>query len=129
MCLKVDETLADVLLVTSLEPVVEAPQQVSEIVQFTGRRLNSKMQVYSGSKPVCLSKMLTLYELCIRVLQNNIDCEYSKSFVAGCAESVSDLFSWCPSWPSRRYCLSLQTKSRSKGTYKTGFVIVLKCNF
>ncbi|XP_021245829.1 elongin-A-like [Numida meleagris] len=55
------------------EPVVEAPQQVSEIVQFTGRRLNSKMQVYSGSKPVCLSKMLTLYELCIRVLQNNID--------------------------------------------------------
>ncbi|XP_048792047.1 elongin-A-like isoform X3 [Lagopus muta] len=55
------------------EPVVEAHQQVSEIVQFTGRRLNSKMQVYSGSKPVCLSKMLTLYELCIRVLQNNID--------------------------------------------------------
>ncbi|XP_009990439.1 PREDICTED: transcription elongation factor B polypeptide 3-like, partial [Tauraco erythrolophus] len=54
-------------------PVVEAPQQVSETVQFTGRRLNSKMQVYSGSKTVCLSKMLTLYEQCIRVLQNNID--------------------------------------------------------
>ncbi|XP_035750064.1 elongin-A-like [Egretta garzetta] len=54
-------------------PVVEAPQPVSETVQFTGRRLNSKMQVYSGSKPVCLSKMLTLYEQCIRVLQNNID--------------------------------------------------------
>ncbi|KAM9382204.1 elongin-A-like [Phaethornis superciliosus] len=52
---------------------VEAPQQVSEVVQFTGRRLNSKMQVYSGSKPACLSKMLTLYEQCIRVLQNNID--------------------------------------------------------
>lgn len=86
MCLKVKETLADVFLVTPLEPVVEAHQQVSEIVQFTGRRLNSKMQVYSGSKPVCLSKMLTLYELCIRVLQNNIDCEYFKSFVAGCAE-------------------------------------------
>ncbi|XP_075001340.1 elongin-A-like isoform X2 [Calonectris borealis] len=57
----------------SLTPVVEAPQQVSEPVQFTGRRLNSKMQVYSGSKTVCLSKMLTLYEQCIRVLQNNID--------------------------------------------------------
>ncbi|XP_072188935.1 elongin-A-like isoform X1 [Excalfactoria chinensis] len=55
------------------EPVVEPPQQVSEVVQFTGRRLNSKMQVYSGSKLVCHSKMLTLYELCIRVLQNNID--------------------------------------------------------
>ncbi|XP_010213245.1 PREDICTED: transcription elongation factor B polypeptide 3-like [Tinamus guttatus] len=54
-------------------PVVEAPQQVRETVQFTGRRLNSKMQVYSGSKTVCLSKMLTLYEQCIRVLQNNID--------------------------------------------------------
>ncbi|XP_010075457.1 PREDICTED: transcription elongation factor B polypeptide 3-like, partial [Pterocles gutturalis] len=54
-------------------PIVEAPQEVSETVQFTGRRLNSKMQVYSGSKPVCLSKMLTLYEQCIRVLQNNID--------------------------------------------------------
>lgn len=93
MCLKLRETLADVLLVASLEPVVEPPQQVSEIVQFTGRRLNSKMQVYSGSKLVCHSKMLTLYELCIRVLQNNIDCEYFKSFVAGCAECVSDLFS------------------------------------
>ncbi|KAM6138937.1 elongin-A-like [Phoenicopterus ruber ruber] len=57
----------------SLTPVVEAPQQATEMVQFTGRRLNSKMQVYSGSKTVCLSKMLTLYEQCIRVLQNNID--------------------------------------------------------
>ncbi|KFO81243.1 Transcription elongation factor B polypeptide 3, partial [Cuculus canorus] len=57
----------------SVAPVVEAPQQVSETGQFTGRRLNSKMQVYSGSKPASLSKMLTLYEHCIRVLQNNID--------------------------------------------------------
>ncbi|XP_063187201.1 elongin-A-like isoform X2 [Chroicocephalus ridibundus] len=56
-----------------LAPAVEAPQQVVETIQFTGRRLNSKMQVYSGSKTVCLSKMLTLYEQCIRVLQNNID--------------------------------------------------------
>ncbi|NWV34786.1 ELOA1 protein, partial [Grantiella picta] len=57
----------------STAPVVEAPQQVDEIVQFTGQRLNSKMQVYSGSKAVCLSKMLTLYEQCIRLLLNNID--------------------------------------------------------
>ncbi|XP_042659533.1 elongin-A-like isoform X2 [Tyto alba] len=56
-----------------LAPVVEAPQQLSETAQFTGQRLNSKMQVYSGSKAVSLSKMLTLYEQCIRVLQNNID--------------------------------------------------------
>ncbi|NXG55393.1 ELOA1 protein, partial [Hemiprocne comata] len=72
-CLKHLKTLLDVLFAVSPAPVVEAPQQVSEVVQFTGRRLNSKMQVYSGSKTVCLSKMLTLYELCIRVLQNNID--------------------------------------------------------
>ncbi|NWV65291.1 ELOA1 protein, partial [Malurus elegans] len=54
-------------------PVAEAPQQVDEIVQFTGQRLNSKMQVYSGSKAVCLSKMLTLYEQCVRMLLNNIE--------------------------------------------------------
>ncbi|XP_059325058.1 elongin-A-like [Ammospiza nelsoni] len=54
-------------------PAVEAPQQVNEIVQFTGQRLNSKMQVYSGSKAVCLSKMLTLYEQCVRMLHNNIE--------------------------------------------------------
>lgn len=75
-CQEIKESLPDVLFAASIAPVVEAPQQVSETVQFTGRRLNSKMQVYSGSKPACLSKMLTLYEQCIRVLQNNIDCEY-----------------------------------------------------
>ncbi|XP_037986430.1 elongin-A-like isoform X2 [Motacilla alba alba] len=57
----------------STVPVVEAPQQVNEVVQFTGQRLNSKMQVYSGSKAVCLSKMLTLYEQCVRMLHNNIE--------------------------------------------------------
>ncbi|NXC93849.1 ELOA1 protein, partial [Certhia familiaris] len=57
----------------STAPVVEAPQQVNEIVQFTGQRLNSKMQVYSGSKAGCLSKMLTLYERCVRILHNNIE--------------------------------------------------------
>ncbi|NWI30236.1 ELOA1 protein, partial [Sula dactylatra] len=71
-CQDVKETLP-VLFAASLAPVVEAPQQVSETFQFTGRRLNSKMHVYSGSKTVYLSKMLTLYEQCIRVLQNNID--------------------------------------------------------
>ncbi|XP_051991927.1 elongin-A-like [Xyrauchen texanus] len=38
-----------------------------------GRRLNSKMVVYSGSKTAYLPKMMSLYEQCIRVLQNNID--------------------------------------------------------
>ncbi|XP_078810936.1 elongin-A isoform X2 [Oryzias latipes] len=40
---------------------------------FTGKRFNSKMVVYSGSKSAYLPKMMTLYEQCIRVLQNNID--------------------------------------------------------
>lgn len=44
---------------------------------FTGKRFNSKMMVYSGSKTAYLPKMMTLYEQCIRVLQNNIDCEWS----------------------------------------------------
>ncbi|XP_054239822.1 elongin-A-like [Indicator indicator] len=54
-------------------PVEEERKKVREAFQFTGQRLNSKMQVYSGPKTVHLSKMLTLYEQCIRVLQNNID--------------------------------------------------------
>ncbi|XP_018414358.1 PREDICTED: transcription elongation factor B polypeptide 3-like [Nanorana parkeri] len=53
------------------------PEPVSEISPetsgFTGKRLNSKMLVYSGSKTIYLPKMLTLYQQCIRVLQNNID--------------------------------------------------------
>ncbi|KAI7798824.1 transcription elongation factor B polypeptide 3, partial [Triplophysa rosa] len=40
---------------------------------YTGRRLNSKMVVYSGSKTAYLPKMMSLYDQCIRVLQNNID--------------------------------------------------------
>ncbi|XP_038605803.1 elongin-A-like [Tachyglossus aculeatus] len=40
---------------------------------FACRRLNSKMQVYSGSKTTHLPKMLSLYVQCIRVLQNNLD--------------------------------------------------------
>uniref|UniRef100_V9KJK9 Transcription elongation factor B polypeptide 3 n=1 Tax=Callorhinchus milii TaxID=7868 RepID=V9KJK9_CALMI len=44
-----------------------------ESTEFTGQRLNSKMQVYSGLKATNLPKMMTLYEQCIRVLQNNID--------------------------------------------------------
>ncbi|NWS02092.1 ELOA1 protein, partial [Motacilla alba] len=66
------KTLAEIIVVSTV-PVVEAPQQVNEVVQFTGQRLNSKMQVYSGSKAVCLSKMLTLYEQCVRMLHNNIE--------------------------------------------------------
>lgn len=54
---------------------VSSPVEESE-TGFTGRRLNSKMQVYSGSKTAYLPKMMSLYQQCIRVLSNNIDCEY-----------------------------------------------------
>lgn len=48
---------------------------------YAGRRLNSKMVVYSGSKTSYLPKMMSLYEQCIRVLQNNIDCKFSHSLI------------------------------------------------
>lgn len=35
--------------------------------------MNSRMQVYSGSKCAYLPKMMTLHQQCIRVLKNNID--------------------------------------------------------
>ncbi|KAM5163139.1 elongin-A-like [Mantella aurantiaca] len=52
------------------DPVIEISPETSG---FTGKRLNSKMLVYSGSKTIYLPKMLSLYQQCIRVLQNNID--------------------------------------------------------
>ncbi|XP_015738845.1 elongin-A isoform X2 [Coturnix japonica] len=54
---------------------VSSPVEESE-AGFIGRRLNSKMQVYSGSKTAYLPKMMTLHEQCIRVLSNNIDSIY-----------------------------------------------------
>ncbi|NXO05338.1 ELOA1 protein, partial [Rhinopomastus cyanomelas] len=70
---EVKKPLSDGLFAASQASVIEESQQVSEMAHFTGHRLNSKMQVYSGSKTASLPKMLTLYEQCIRVLQNNID--------------------------------------------------------
>ncbi|XP_051772846.1 elongin A, like isoform X2 [Ctenopharyngodon idella] len=43
---------------------------------FIGQRLKNKMQVYSGSKMTYLPSMMTLYQQCIRALQNNIDSLY-----------------------------------------------------
>ncbi|XP_063311624.1 elongin-A [Pelobates fuscus] len=68
----------------SIEPVVYAPTKRKAISVldddessgFTGKRLNSKMQVYSGSKTAYLPKMMSLYQQCIRVLANNIDSIY-----------------------------------------------------
>ncbi|XP_017268261.1 elongin A, like isoform X2 [Kryptolebias marmoratus] len=45
-------------------------------VVFTGQRLNTKMQVYSGAKTLFLPAMMSLYQQCIRTLQNNIDLLY-----------------------------------------------------
>ncbi|XP_070301092.1 elongin A, like isoform X1 [Salvelinus sp. IW2-2015] len=49
---------------------------VSEGPVFTGQRLNRKMQVYSGVKSAFLPTMMSLYQQCIRALQNNIDLLY-----------------------------------------------------
>ncbi|XP_007933905.1 elongin-A [Orycteropus afer afer] len=60
---------------STLQPkrkALSSPQEEEE-AGFTGRRMNSKMQVYSGSKCAYLPKMMTLHQQCIRVLKNNID--------------------------------------------------------
>ncbi|XP_066446491.1 elongin-A-like [Eleutherodactylus coqui] len=78
--------LPKILVDDSTFPSPPHPSECAEIIPetvpdinpessgFSGRRLNSKMLVYSGSKVMYLPKMLSLYEQCIRVLQNNIDC-------------------------------------------------------
>ncbi|XP_074502500.1 elongin A, like isoform X1 [Sebastes fasciatus] len=47
-----------------------------ESAGFTGQRLNTKMQVYSGAKTVFLPTMMSLHQQCIRTLQNNINLLY-----------------------------------------------------
>ncbi|XP_041866457.1 elongin A, like [Melanotaenia boesemani] len=47
-----------------------------ESAVFTGQRLNRKMQVYSGAKTLFLPTMMSLYQQCIRTLQNNINLLY-----------------------------------------------------
>ncbi|KAK1170906.1 elongin-A-like [Acipenser oxyrinchus oxyrinchus] len=54
----------------------EVPNTFEDTTGFTGQRLNSKMQVYSGAKTVFLPGMMTLYQQCIHALQNNIDSLY-----------------------------------------------------
>ncbi|XP_076142581.1 elongin A, like [Alosa pseudoharengus] len=43
---------------------------------FTGQRSKKKMQVYSGTKSSSLPAMMSLYQQCLRALQNNIDSLY-----------------------------------------------------
>ncbi|KAM4730320.1 elongin A, like [Anableps anableps] len=47
-----------------------------ESAVFTGQRLNRKMQVYSGAKTLFLPTMMSLYQQCIRTLQNNLNLLY-----------------------------------------------------
>ncbi|XP_062851517.1 elongin-A-like [Trichomycterus rosablanca] len=56
--------------------VEEKTADVCEAPVFTGQRMNKKMLVYSGSKTAYLPTMMTLYQQCIRTLQNNIDLLY-----------------------------------------------------
>ncbi|XP_019841957.2 elongin-A [Bos indicus] len=62
-------------LMSSFRPkqkALSSPQKEEE-VGFTGCRMNSKMQVFSGSKCAYLAKMMTLRQQCIWVLKNNIN--------------------------------------------------------
>ncbi|XP_034974027.2 elongin-A [Zootoca vivipara] len=68
-------TIESMPLLQPKRKVLSSPTEEDE-AGFTGRRLNSKMQVYSGSKTAYLPKMMSLYEQCIRVLSNNIDSIY-----------------------------------------------------
>lgn len=61
--------------------IAHSSPQEEEEAGFTGRRMNSKMQVYSGSKCAYLPKMMTLHQQCIRVLKNNIDCKSHASLL------------------------------------------------
>lgn len=63
------------MFVLQLAVEEKAAEVREEAPVFTGQRLNKKMQVYSGAKVVYLPSMMTLYQQCIRTLQNNIDCE------------------------------------------------------
>ncbi|XP_054654990.1 elongin A, like [Dunckerocampus dactyliophorus] len=55
--------------------------QYEECTVFTGQRLNKKMQVYSGTKTIFLPAMMSLYQQCIRMLQNNINLLYETGSV------------------------------------------------
>ncbi|XP_028843885.1 elongin A, like [Denticeps clupeoides] len=58
------------------KPEGRAADAGEEAPAFTGQRLNRKMQVYSGAKIAYLPSMMSLYQQCIRALQNNIDLLY-----------------------------------------------------
>ncbi|XP_039546582.1 elongin A, like isoform X2 [Pimephales promelas] len=61
----------------SEKKVDRKPSEVCEEAPLLiGQRLRNKMQVYSGSKTMFLPSMMTLYQQCIRALQNNIDLLY-----------------------------------------------------
>ncbi|XP_055492127.1 elongin A, like isoform X3 [Leucoraja erinacea] len=64
-------------------------------VEFTGQRLNCKMQVYSGCKTTNMLKMRSLYEQCLRVLQNNIDSIHEVGGVP--FEIIEPVFDQCTS--------------------------------
>ncbi|KAM9676974.1 elongin-A-like [Dama dama] len=59
-------------LIRPKQKALSSPQE-EEKVGFTGCRMNSKMQVFSGSKCAYLAKMMTLRQQCIWVLKNNIN--------------------------------------------------------
>uniref|UniRef100_A0A8D1SV10 Elongin-A n=1 Tax=Sus scrofa TaxID=9823 RepID=A0A8D1SV10_PIG len=72
-------------VMSSFRPKQKALSLPQEEAGFTGCRMNSKMQVFSGSRCAYPQKMMTLHQQCIWILKNNIN---SISKVGGVPYSV-----------------------------------------
>ncbi|XP_012361739.2 elongin-A3 member B isoform X2 [Nomascus leucogenys] len=55
------------------KPEALCAPKFQEEAALPGRRVNAKMQVYSGSRTACQPQVLTLRQQCVRVLRNNPD--------------------------------------------------------
>uniref|UniRef100_A0A4X2K9V5 TFIIS N-terminal domain-containing protein n=1 Tax=Vombatus ursinus TaxID=29139 RepID=A0A4X2K9V5_VOMUR len=59
-----------------LKKQVPSTSQENRVAELPMSRVNSKVEVYSGSRNSYIPKMLSLYEWCIKVLGKNIDLIY-----------------------------------------------------
>uniref|UniRef100_A0A2I3GX18 Elongin-A n=1 Tax=Nomascus leucogenys TaxID=61853 RepID=A0A2I3GX18_NOMLE len=88
-------------MTSQAQPEALSAPTFQEEAAFPGRRVNAKMQVYSGSRPACQLQVLTLRQQCLRVLRNNPD---ALGDVGGVPYSVLEpvLEGWTPDQLYRR---------------------------
>ncbi|PNJ01808.1 ELOA3 isoform 1 [Pongo abelii] len=72
-------------MTSQAEPEALSAPTFQEEAAFPGRRVNARLQVYSGSRPACQLQVLTLRQQCLPVLRNNPD---ALGDVGGVAYSV-----------------------------------------